>query len=110
MSTSEIDAPLNLRKDRACIDDLLWRLDLPAGTDLSRAPEALAEVGLTRRGQASNLPMWVFFSAEEHRLLVVPATGRLQLRVHYATPREDRISAARDLAERVARALASCRV
>ncbi|TXD34406.1 hypothetical protein FRC98_18510 [Lujinxingia vulgaris] len=108
MSTSEIDAPLNLRKDRACIDDLLWRLDLPEGTNLDAMPAALEGVGLTRSGQASNLPMWVFFSAEEHRLLVVPATGRLQLRMHYATPREDRVSAASALAEQVDRALASC--
>ncbi|RDV37503.1 hypothetical protein DV096_13400 [Bradymonadaceae bacterium TMQ3] len=108
MSSPAFDAPLNLRKDRACIDDLLWRLDLPEDTDLTRLPDALREVGLTRRGQASSLPMWVFFSAEDHRLLVVPATGRLQLRVHYATPRDTRRNAARALAEQVARALAAC--
>lgn len=105
MSAETHDAPLNLRRDRACIDDLLWRLDLPEGANLERMADALEAAGLARRGQTSTLPLWVFFTDDEHRVLFVPATGRLQLRVHYTTRRAERVAVALRLAGVVAGAL-----
>ncbi len=90
--------PLNLRHERSCIDHLLWRCDLPDDVDLARLGEALAERGCEQKGAGAGLPLLLAFTPEEHRILVVLTTRRTQLRLHYETPKDIRVEAARDLA------------
>lgn len=94
MTPDKKSPPLNLRLERSCIDNLLWRCDLPPEVDLDELADALRDAGCVRRGESSVLPLWVYFTPEEHRILIVPATRRVQLRVHYQTPKATRVEAA----------------
>ena len=106
-SSGSENGPLNLRRERSCIDDLLWRCDLPEEIDPETLATALEERGWCRRGESSSLPLWVYSTPEEHRILIVPATRRLQLRIHYGLPKPRRAGEAKRLADLLR---ASCRV
>jgi len=59
-------------------------------------PELLAEAGYS---EASRSPLVrELVHPREHSVVVVPRTGRLQIRVHYLTPLEAREAAALELA------------
>ena len=94
----QIAEPLELRRERSCISDLLWRCELPEEVNLEEVRRELHRCGCVQRGASSPLPLWVFFTAQGHRILLVPATRRLQLRLNYELPKPERSNAARELA------------
>ncbi|QDG52380.1 hypothetical protein FIV42_17015 [Persicimonas caeni] len=95
---------LNLRLEQSCVDNLLWRVDLPDEVDLAALGEALAGLGCREKGEASVLPVFVTFTEDEHRIMIVETTRRTQLRVHYLTPKGERVAAAEGIAELLAQA------
>jgi len=94
---------VKLSLDHGCLRGLSWRLEPASDGALERLRPALAGGWVDRTVMAS---VWHFEAREgAHQLVIVPSTGRLQLRVHYTVPRAARRSTARELARRLAEAL-----
>jgi hypothetical protein len=72
--------------------------------DLAALAERLEERGCREKGAQSTLPIFVTFTPDEHRIMIVETTRRTQLRVHYQTPKDERVGAAEQLAELLAQA------
>jgi hypothetical protein len=90
---------LALTREVSCIRSLAWRCDLPLATDWRALAAALAATGLVPLPTVRGLHRFGADSGDE--ILVVAATGRLQLRVHYTVPEHDRRFAAERLLQRV---------
>ncbi len=96
-----------LRPDSACCRQLNWRTDLPRDLDPARFEALLAARGWTRRCRHPALK--VLRHAEGHEVAWVPASGRVQLRVHVTVAEPERRSRALEIhagLERCLRALA----
>lgn len=79
---------MELARDQSCFRSLNWRCDLPAGSDCDRLAATLAEKGFAAVGGPSAIR--TLRSPEGHEVVLVPRTGRVQIRVHYLTPEEER--------------------
>lgn len=79
----------SLRPDRSCIKFLLWRYELPEHVDVVRFAAYVEREGWTAQTN-SVLPLHTLTHEHGHRLIIVPATRRVQLRLHYMVPREHR--------------------
>lgn len=79
---------MELTRDLSCFRGLNWRSDLPAGSDCDELAAALSGRGFVAVAGPSALRL--LRSREGHELLLVPRTGRVQIRVHYLTPQEER--------------------
>ncbi len=97
-------APLDLRLEQSCVDHLLWRCDLPDEVDLVGLAAALDALGCQQKGAQSPLPLYVTFTPDAHRIMIVQTTRRTQVRVHYETPKAERVAAAVQVAELLDRA------
>ncbi|MCA9554898.1 MAG: hypothetical protein KC933_33010 [Myxococcales bacterium] len=85
-----------LTRDASCTRDLLWRLELPAGDDATQLADRLAASGWRDR---SLLPILRDLEGPDgHRVVIVPRTGRVQLRICYVVPPDARAGAAARLA------------
>jgi hypothetical protein len=105
MSDGEpLEAPgVTLQEDPACHRRLSWNLTLQGPP----APEAV-RAALLRLGwhdESSNDAVWRLSSPEAHRIILVPATGRTQLRLHYQSDAPTRPGLALGLSERLRDAL-----
>lgn len=87
-----------LTRDQGCRRDLLWRLEL-RGADLGELAKELLRIGWRDRSLAPEVRD--LESPEGHAVVLVPRTGRVQLRVFYLTPHSDRNEAARNLQRQV---------
>jgi hypothetical protein len=94
---------LALTREVSCIRSLAWRTDLPIATDWRALGDALAAAGLARRSPVG--AMQRFASDAGHEIAAIPATGRIQIRVHYTVPEHDRRFAAERLFQIVVHAL-----
>jgi len=94
---------LALTREVSCIRSLAWRTDLPAATDWRALGAALEARGLVRRPPVG--AMLRFASAAGDELAAIPATGRIQLRVHYTVPEHERRFAAERLFQLLVHAL-----
>jgi hypothetical protein len=84
-----------LEREHGCLGNLQWRCDLACGSDWEALFRGLGELGYRLR---CRLPFLVNLRhPEEHEIVVVPATGRVQLRVHYLTEAPRREAVARRL-------------
>lgn len=90
---------MRLEPDRSCIKSLLWRYHLPEGVDLDAFIERLEGAGWVMKVNPA-IPLVSLTHPEDHRLLIVRTTRRVQLRVHYTVEREDRERRARGFAQR----------
>lgn len=89
---------MSLTRDPSCMRDMLWRIQLE-GADLREIAGKLEADGWVDR---SRLPLLVdLHGPEGHALVMVPRTGRVQLRLHYLTPAEVRPGAAEGVYRRV---------
>jgi hypothetical protein len=79
---------MELTRDFGCLRSLSWRCDLPPGSDCDVLIGALMEKGFAQVPSPSVLRL--IRSPEGHEILFVPRTGRVQIRVHYVTPEEER--------------------
>lgn len=77
-----------LSRDPSCVRDMLWRIRFAAPVDLTCLGRALVSRGWQDR---SRLPLLLDLHAPEgHALVLVPRTGRVQLRLHYLTSQDRR--------------------
>lgn len=77
-----------LVRDPGCLRDLLWRIRLPEGADAGALADRLQAQGWRERSairQVRDLE-----GPEGHRLVIVPRTARVQIRVHYLTRLDER--------------------
>lgn len=95
--------PLRPQPEPGCAGELAWRLELPAGTDL--APRIAGFIELGYRVRCMDEVLQVLRHPEGHELVLVPRTGRVQLRVYARTPRQDRARAMLGLADDLAAVL-----
>ncbi|MBI5507996.1 MAG: hypothetical protein HY903_04515 [Deltaproteobacteria bacterium] len=88
---------LTLELDHGCFHDLTWRLTLTTpDPDVSTLVQRLVAGGWNTE---TRLQTVVYVeSPHGHVLVVIPATGRLQLRLHYTTPGEARARTAHAVA------------
>ena len=98
---------LSLEIGHSCHRMLVWDLGRVATQLASRLPEGLLGLGYFERSFSKLVQE--LGHPEGHSVVVVPRTGRLQIRVHYLTPIEAREAAARRVADDVASSL-GCRV
>src|SRR5215468_6035719 len=98
-------APLRLALTRevTCIRSLAWRTDLPTALDWQRLGAALEAAGLVRRPPVG--AMQRFATARGDELSLIPATGRVQFRVHYTIAEHERRFAAERLFQLLVHAL-----
>ncbi len=96
-------SPASVRPDPGCSRDLLWRIDLPAGGEPQAYAKGLSACDLTLDRAVGGV---LFFSHPEgHQVVVVPRTGRAQLRLDGLVPHEARRPLAATLGAAIARAL-----
>ena len=86
---------LALTREITCLRSLAWRTDLPTALDWPRLGAALEATGLTRRPPVGAMQRFATVRGDE--LSLIPATGRVQLRVHYTVPEHERRFAAERL-------------
>lgn len=84
-----------LSRDFGCRKNLLWRVDLE-GVDVVQLAETLSAEGWRERSSVPQVRDME--SPAGHGVVLVPRTGRIQIRIHYLTPHEDREQAARAVA------------
>ena len=88
---------LSIERDHACFRDLSWRCELRDEVlALSGIIARLKSRGFVERDRGESLIQLTHEAG--HSLTIVPATRRVQLRVHYATSPERRVEAALSLA------------
>jgi len=79
---------MDLSRDFGCFRSLNWRCDLPTGSDCDVIVAALVKRGFEAVRPSGVLRL--LRDATGHEVVLVPATGRVQIRVHYLTPEEER--------------------
>lgn len=90
------DAGFGLRLGHSCHRMLVWEcVRMPSDVALA-LPEALALVGYAEDRRSPLVRELVH--PEGHSVVIVPRTGRVQIRVHYLTPLEAREVAACNVA------------
>ena len=95
---------MRIEPEDTCIRHLAWRV-VPAGDPLaavSALVEALRAAGWPEERRAPGL--LAFPRPGGHRVLVVPATGRVQIRLHYTVPEAERPAAAQAILAELAAA------
>lgn len=80
---------MELTREQSCFRSLNWRCDLPAGGDLDALTGALSGAGFTESSSPGG-HLRVLRAAEGHEIVIVPRTGRVQIRVHYLTAEGER--------------------
>ena len=87
---------LGLRLGHSCHRMLVWECER-LGRDLALGlPEFLRELGYSEHSRSPLVRELVHPC--EHSVVIVPRTGRLQIRVHYLTPLESREAEAKVVA------------
>ncbi len=79
-------------RDQACIRDLLWRIEVGDRDQTAQLSQRLTTLGWANASAFAQL--LDLESPDGHRLIIVPRTGRVQLRVSYLVPRDERKQAA----------------
>lgn len=89
-----------IEPDAGCVRSLLWRLDLPPTTDWSALTSKLVARGL----RVGGVPQVRTFEREgAFVLVVVPRTGRVQIRIDYLVPQTSRQALAETAAQLIFR-------
>lgn len=94
---------LVLTREVSCIRALAWRCDLPTGVDWPALEAALIATGMAPKPTFPGVVRLQTEAGDE--ILLVAASGRAQIRVHYTIPEHERRFAAERLFQRVVYAL-----
>jgi len=97
-------ALLGLRLGHSCHRNLVWECARVAPAAALALPELLRECGYSEQGRSPLVRELVH--PREHGVVIVPRTGRVQIRVHYLTPLEAREQAACEVAREISELLA----
>lgn len=99
----EASGALGLSLGQSCHRMLVWECARIAPSVAQALPEALARVGYTEDSRSPLVRDLVHPAG--HSVVIVPRTGRVQIRVHYLTPLEAREHAACEVAEELSAVL-----
>lgn len=101
---------MELTRDQSCVDRINWRCDLPPTMSGDALFERLSKLeGYRVEGPGPLL--YVVRGPDQHQILIVPRTGRVQIRVSYDVPKlERRLAAEKVFATLVRLIHASARV
>lgn len=77
-----------LTREVTCIRSLAWRVDLDPAQDFDALSRELCTRGFATAASIAGMRKWV--TQEGHEIVVVPRTGRAQIRVHYTVAEEQR--------------------
>jgi hypothetical protein len=88
---------LRLTLAHSCHRELTWECELPQRSDAEHLASALRASNYL--DESHSAAVLEFVDAQGHRIVLVPRSGRVQLRIHYLTPLPARSGAARTLAE-----------
>jgi hypothetical protein len=91
------DGEITIERDQSCFRNLTWRIDV-ASVDPARFRRALATV---MEDQTRDERLLVFRAPAGHHVLVVPVTGRIQLRLVHDSDSDARPAIALELARLV---------
>ena len=92
----------SVTRDPGCSRNLLWRVQLAPGVDPELACRTLHGAGYELARQLGGV---MFFSGpDEMELVLVPRTGRVQIRLSYLLSYEERAPRARELGQAILRA------
>lgn len=94
---------MGLRLGHSCHRNLVWECARLAPAAALELPELLRELGYTEQGRSPLVRELVH--PAEHGVVIVPRTGRVQIRVHYLTPLEAREQAAHEVAREISELL-----
>jgi hypothetical protein len=86
---------LTLSREVTCIRSMAWRCDLPPNLDWEGLSQQLVAAELTKLPAMRGLSRFVNAGGDE--VVLVTASGRVQLRVHYTVPEQERRFAAERL-------------
>ncbi|MBU52189.1 MAG: hypothetical protein CL920_26140 [Deltaproteobacteria bacterium] len=100
----------NILSDRitleaGCTNALLWRYTPPDDASFDDIGAKLIKAGFS--DITEQLWLRLFLHPDEHRIVYIPKTNRIQLRIHYLTPPEQRPQMASHIADCITKALAS---
>ncbi len=98
----------DLRRDSTCRRNLLWRCDLRYPVAIEALESAMAKQQYHPVKSPSVLVQWRH-QTDDHVVLYVPATGRVQLRLGGFTPHEVRVAAATEVFEVFSAAVVAAR-
>ncbi len=92
----------SVTRDPGCSRNLLWRVQLAPGVDPELARRTLDGAGYTFERHLGGV---MFFSgADQTEIVLVPRTGRVQIRLGYLLSYEERAPRARELGQAILRA------
>lgn len=96
-------AVLGLRLSQSCYRRLTWECELLEPSKAASLSEKLRALGYCDESRFS----WVHELArpDGHHVIIVPRTGRIQIRIHYLTPFAQRQACALGVAREIASAL-----
>lgn len=94
------DVGLGLQLGHSCHRMLVWEFARIAPSAALELIELLGEIGYSEQLRSPLVRELVH--PEEHSVVIVPRTGRVQIRVHYLTPLEAREATAREVARELA--------
>ena len=95
---------ISLRPEPSCLEQLLWRLELPEAWGARALADALTRCGWQVH-ERDGLPLSALTHPQGHRLLIVPTTGRVQLRLLYLVSPGERPARARGIVDEIEAAL-----
>lgn len=94
-----------IRAGHSCFRGLTWDCEVAPGAGLGDTIARLVDQGFVDESRSSRVRE--LLHPDEHRVILIPSTGRVQLRLHYLTPFAERGAVAQDLADLLARAMAT---
>lgn len=94
---------MRLELSHCCYRELSWECELTRRSDAAELASALAELGYVATPNGDWLLELIHPAGQ--RFVVVPRTGRVQLRLHYDTPAAERRELALSIAAEVERVL-----
>ncbi len=85
-----------IERERACLPDLHWRVGLPEGGSVDKIEARLRALGAIDRSPNTLVRLFTLPSGD--RVVLVPKTGRIQLRLDASSEARARPAMARALA------------
>lgn len=89
-------AEVQIRAGHSCYRGLTWDCELTPRTSVAAIIDHLLASGFVDESRAPRVRELVHPDA--HRVVLIPSTGRVQLRLHYLTPPDERREVAENFA------------
>jgi hypothetical protein len=97
-----LETKVRIRRAHSCFRAMTWDCELTPAQSLPSIISNLLSVGFVDESRSALVRE--LLHPDEHRVVIIPTTGRVQLRLHYLTPQEERQQIAERFAELLLRA------